>query len=139
MVYKHISGVIFTSSNNSVTGSGSIDITLSNGSARIDFDIVINNSGSGDDVFTYGIDANAIAALDNTLPTITPITGGHWISSSSSPDINYGSVFEPHSERYWTCARYYNLSDLTQLGSWPASQFSSGTRLHGVCFGSYET
>ena len=135
--FFHFEGIVWDSQNGTIQGAGSISITLTGGIARIDFDVKITNSGTGSSEFNHGINTNLLAAIEPNLPAITPIPGGYWINSSSSPSTDYGSVFDARSG-YWIPARYYNTSDFTQTGEWAENNFSSGRRIYGVCYGTYE-
>lgn len=134
--FYHFSGEVWNANTDSIKGRGSVNVTLLGGIARIDFDIKLTSSGTSGSEFAYGINSYLLQAAESRLPFIQPMNGGWWAYQYSSPDINYGSAFEAHYE-YWTPARYYDSANPSAIGSWPANQFSSGTRIYGVCFGTY--
>lgn len=134
--FHHLFGEVLTSSNNSLKGIGSVDIALINGIAVIEFDIKITSAGSGGDVFSYGITKSVIQSLDNTLPNIIPIAGGHWTCTAGGATTDYGSYFEINSTNYWLPARYYTTDGA--IGGWSCAAFNAaGARLTGTCYGSY--
>lgn len=134
--FYHFSGEVWNSNAGTVKGRGSIDVTLTGGIARIDFDIKITASGTDGNEFLQGINAYLLQAVESRLPYITPIHGGWWKSSSDNPSTDYGSVFEVDYE-FWKPARYYDASNVNAHGAWAENQFSSGQRIFGVCFGTY--
>ena len=117
---------------------GSASVYLQNGIARIDFNIRISVDETTPNVGTWGINRDYFTAL--TGKTITPLEGGVVTYYNNeqiyASRVDFGGTFLV-SGQFWKPARVYDDGGVKKVGGWVSSNFASGQRFIGTCYGTY--
>ena len=118
-------------------------VSLVVGIAIITFSITVNDSSSTSSKdFTFGIRPSTLSTFNSNIPNITPMEGGTVLytkkgSTTISDNLNeYGGTFLL-IDGHWMFARVYQAGNPALVGGWPTSEFVTGIRMNGVCFGRY--
>ena len=119
-------------------GFGSAMITLCDGKARIDFNLKITVDENTPNITTWGINRDYFTAI--TGKTIQPVAGGVVTYYNNEQvyanRIDLGGTFQQNGQ-FWQPARVYDDGGVRKVGGWSSSNFASGQRLIGTCYGTY--
>ena len=136
-----VKGEIVSGTNTPIRGHGTAEVILQNGKASINFVAKITTAGTENNIWSWGLSATKLKALNNALPTISPLSEvsgtGVYYNSSGNIDIDatsYGGCFTGNSP-YWTPTRLYDTSG--NLGGWPPVRFPVDKIITGTVFGTY--
>lgn len=87
--------------------------------------------------FRFGVVPSLFTATIGT--TLTPKSGGHWLVFDTNGalivnTIGFSGVHTATANNdAWSLARMYTTDG--SIGSWPASKWTVGNRITGVCYG----
>jgi len=130
--------VLLNTDGGTLRGFGSAMVTLCDGIARIDFNILISVDETVTGINTWGINRDYFTAL--TGKTITPIAGGVVTYYNSeqiyTSRMDFGGTFQVTSQ-FWKPARVYDDNGTKKVGGWTSGHFTSGQRMIGTCYGTY--
>lgn len=117
-----------------VVGNGTVTCTYEpNNVMRLDFNIRITTSGSGED--TYGISTSLLRTINTEIPALTPVDGGvvQIYTSAGALKVGYIGATMKASGSYWM-PYYVSSNALTAINE---SVITSGLSLVGTCYATF--
>lgn len=126
----------------SIKGRGFATVILNaNGIAQIEYEYkIITGPNKNIRVWDWGLNRNLLHSINNNIPLITPITGGHCLVYNND-NIDYdkqgmGGTSISTSGIYWIPGR--NYTDNNDIGAWESSLFSTNFHVIGTAYGTFE-